>query len=112
MTLWLLQLILHLRIAAIFSVLTVWIYILLIGMPVSAVRAGIMILVGTWGMLFGRSVFSWANYWLAFALILGIDPGMIRAPGFILSFSALGGILFFLPSIDRLLQKVNREKSR
>ena len=76
-----------------------WAYVVIIGMPASAVRAALMLSAASWGIFQGRSIFTWSNYWLAFVLILVFRPAQITDRGFILSFSALAGILFFLPSI-------------
>jgi competence protein ComEC len=80
----------------------VWIYILAVGVPVSALRAGIMLTIGAVGKTLGRKAFSWANYWLSFFTILIINSNQISDPGFVLSFTALGGILLFLPVVNQM----------
>lgn len=98
------------KIRVLIALILVWFYISFIDFPISAVRAGIMLSAAVWGILNGRRLFSWSNFWLAFFIIIIIHPAQIYAPGFVLSFSALAGILFFLPTINHhifLLRKRN-----
>lgn len=101
------------KIRVLIALILVWFYISFIDFPISAVRAGIMLSAAVWGILNGRRLFSWANFWLAFFIIIIVHPAQIYAPGFVLSFSALAGILFFLPTINHhisLLRKRNCQR--
>jgi competence protein ComEC len=84
------------------ALLVIWLYCWWLAWPVSAVRAAIMLSTGTVSLLLGSRAFSWSNYWLAFFLILAASPDEIASPGFQLSFTALAGILLFLPQIKSL----------
>jgi competence protein ComEC len=84
----------------------IWSYIYLIGFPPSGVRAGIMLSAASWGIYWGRAIFSWANFWLAFTLSAMVNPSSMETVGFVLSYSALAGILFFLPLIRKHTYKL------
>jgi len=82
-------------IAALLAIPLVVLYILMVGAPLSAVRAGIMVAAFTFALLLGRRK-AMVNA-LAFAalLILCSWPGALWEPSFQLSFSAVCGILLF-----------------
>jgi len=86
------------------SLLAIAIFVLLVGMPPSAVRAGIMAGLYLLARRVGRPSQSWRLLLLAAALMLLFDPGLLfYSVGFQLSFLAVLGIIFFMPFFERLL---------
>lgn len=94
------------RISSSVSIPLIWIYITLVGMPPSAVRAGIMATIVFLGFVFDRPN-HWANS-LHFAALfyLLIFPEALFELGFLLSFSAVFWIIYFLPSLNEISRKV------
>lgn len=79
--------------AFIISCLIMSAYSFMVGMPVSIIRALIMYALLAGGRAFGKPSDSLTNLSAAFLLITLADPGSIMDVGFILSFSAVLGIL-------------------
>jgi len=69
-------------------------YAALAGFSIPTQRALIMIAVILSSMLLKRKTLLWRNYFLALALVIFIDPLAILAPGFWLSYGAVGIILY------------------
>ena len=80
------------RATAFLSVLLLWLYILVVGAPVSAQRAMLMMYACMIGRLCGRKPESLRNLSLAGLIILILDPRALFSPGFQLSFLAVLGI--------------------
>src|SRR5690606_5340200 len=79
-------------------------YIVMIGAPASALRAGLMATTLIAAERVGRPNSSWRALLLVAALMVAANPLIIRHDvGFQLSFVAVGGILAGLPYRDRLL---------
>lgn len=74
-----------------------WVYILMIGTPVSAVRAGLMLSIVEVSWLAGSDTWSFNNLYSSAILILVFSPTQLYQPGFQLSFFAAAGILAFQP---------------
>ncbi|MFH1366384.1 MAG: ComEC/Rec2 family competence protein [Patescibacteria group bacterium] len=84
------------------------IFIVLIGLPASAVRAGIMGFLVLWAMYLGRLNRSANALVLAAALMLLINPELLRYDvGFQLSFLAVLGLIYVLPYFERLAEKLS-----
>lgn len=87
----------------------IWGYILLIGGPPSALRAGLMFTTVALLILFYRPFSLLNNLFIAAFFILLIYPASLWSPSFQLSFAATSGILLFVPKIsgfvDRLFVK-------
>lgn len=82
-------------------------YILMIGAPASAVRAGIMAAVVVLAELVGRPRSPWRPLLLAAAVMVAFNPLVLRYDvGFQLSFAAVAGILFLANPLDRLIGRV------
>jgi len=77
--------------------LFLWGYIAVIGFPVSAIRAGIMITLVQISFSLQRNVWGFHNLINAALLILLGSPSQIYEPGFQLSFLATAGILTAAP---------------
>lgn len=72
-------------------------YVWLIGAPVSAVRAALMLCLTLVGWMFQRSTSTWHCLVLAALILIACDPWCVTQVGFQLSFLAVAGILSFQP---------------
>jgi competence protein ComEC len=89
------------RYAFYLSVLFLVIYIMLIGLPASAMRAGLMGFLVLWALELGRLSRLTNSLVLAAAILLFVNPRLLRDDtGFELSFLAVAGIAYFYPPID------------
>jgi len=78
------------------------IYIIFIGLPASAMRAGLMGFLVLWAMNLGRLNKLTNSLVLAAAVLLIINPKLLRDDiGFQLSFLAVLGIAYFYPLLDK-----------
>ncbi len=82
--------------------LTLWAYVFITGMPVSVVRAAIMLTLFSIGSLFHRKGYHYNTLSVAAFFVLLIDPYYLFDVGFQLSFAAVFAILFFQPKIAKL----------
>ncbi len=89
-------------------------YVFLVGMPASAVRAALMFLLIRASRLNGRPADGLTGLAAAFVALSVLNPLYIVQAGFILSFSAMGGIILLSPPLKDLLNKIwpDPEKSR
>ncbi|MDD5071381.1 MAG: ComEC/Rec2 family competence protein [Patescibacteria group bacterium] len=79
------------------------VYIFLIGLPASAMRAGLMGFLVLWAMNLGRLNKLTNSLVLAAAILLLINPKLLRDDiGFQLSFLAVLGIAYFFPIFRKL----------
>ncbi len=84
-----------------------WLYIVMVGLPASAVRAGIMITVVLWGRHIGRINNLTTTLFLVAALILIFNPFFLLGDiGFQLSFLAVLGIIQLLPIFLKFFKKI------
>jgi len=87
--------------------LAILLYIIMIGFPPSAVRAGLM----SWLFLFatqiGRKSQSTNSLIFSASIMILINPKILRDDvGFQLSFCAVLGLIYFLPLIEAWLEKI------
>lgn len=85
-----------------FTILVVWAFVFLVGMPVSVVRSAVMLTV--YGLLsLGHRQKMSVNV-LAFTLILMLlwNPSWLFDVGFQMSFMAVGAILLFVPLFEQV----------
>ncbi|MCG2700693.1 ComEC family competence protein [Candidatus Parcubacteria bacterium] len=83
-------------------------YILLIGLPASAMRAGLMGFLFLWAMRLGRLNKITNALVLAAAALLVLNPKLFRDDiGFQLSFLAVIGIVYFYPILNNFFDKLN-----
>lgn len=75
----------------------VWVYILAIGSPSSALRAGLMITLVTFNGFMGGRTDAWCCLFAAALGLLLFNPALLWQVGFQLSFLAVAGILAFQP---------------
>lgn len=82
-------------------------YIILVGAPASAVRAGIMGFLLLLALHIGRLAYSTNAIGLAATVMLIFNPKLLSDDvGFKLSFAATLGIVFVYPILDRILTKM------
>lgn len=75
----------------------------LVGWPVSARRAAVMVGLACTGRLLARTVDAWSLLGGAAVAVLGVDPDQAVQPGALMSFGAVAGILWWSPAITRLV---------
>lgn len=78
----------------------IWLFILLCGMPASAVRAGIMLSLYEVGKIIDAKSNKFNILFVSCFLILLIEPFQILQIGFQFSYVALSGIFLFYPKIN------------
>ena len=87
------------------------IYILIVGLPASAMRAGLMSVLVLWALKLGRLNKISNSLMLVAVILLLINPRMLRDDiGFQLSFLAVMGIIIFHPIITDKLKKIGMPK--
>ncbi|PLX26885.1 hypothetical protein C0583_05540 [Candidatus Parcubacteria bacterium] len=87
-----------------FSQIILWVYIVLVGMPASAMRAGLMVGLFVFAIKLGR--FSQVDRILIFSacVLLLVNPRLLRDDiGFQLSFVCVLGIIYLYPLVNKLL---------
>jgi len=92
--------------AIILALLAIWIFILMIGLPPSALRAGIMGSLLLISQLLGRESAAWYSLTIAATLMLFVDPSLITNIGFQLSFLATLGIVVLCPFLKEKFDKL------
>jgi len=89
------------------TVLLLWIFIIIIGAPASAMRAGIMISVVLWAGYLGRINNMFNILLLTASFLLLINPLLLFGDvGFQLSFLAISGIMYLAPVLSFWLRKI------
>ncbi len=92
-----------------FALVGIFLFVVMVGLPASAVRAGIMGALLIWAMKNGRLANSTNAIVLAGAVMLLINPLLLRYDiGFQLSFLATLGIVYLSPFLENSLMKKNR----
>ncbi len=91
------------------TIILIWIFIFLIGLPPSAIRAGIMATIIMWGINIGRINGAVNILILAAALMLFINPFLLfNDIGFQLSFLAVLGIIYLSPIFNAYMKKFRK----
>lgn len=88
--------------------LCLWAYVFITGMPVSVVRAAIMLSLVSIGSILSRNGLTYNTLTVAAFLILIINPFYLFDVGFQLSFAAVLSILFFQPKLSELYIPKNK----
>ena len=83
----------------------VWIYALLTGMQPPVFRAAIMFSLFLTALWLGRPRSAMPALALAAAIMVGIDPSVLRDVSFQLSFVSIAGIALLLPPFEEIWQK-------
>jgi len=90
-----------------FAIGFLWLFILMIGFPPSAVRAGIMGSMFLFCGKIGRQKTADSSLMLTAAVMLVINPSLLRhSIGFQLSFLAVLGIIYLMPLFQTLLSRI------
>lgn len=84
------------------STIAIWSYVVLIGMPASAVRSATMISIYSFAILAQKDALSVNNLAVAYIIMLFISPLYLFDISFQMSFLAVLSILVFFPSISPL----------
>ncbi|MBA2668925.1 MAG: DNA internalization-related competence protein ComEC/Rec2 [Gemmatimonadetes bacterium] len=82
-----------------------WVYLLMIGAPASAIRAGLMLSLALLALLLQRPSAALPMIAAAGLFLLAIDPRAILDPGFQLSFAGVGGIILVLHVVNPLVPR-------
>jgi competence protein ComEC len=94
-----------------FATLFLIIYIILIGLPASAMRAGLMGFLVLWALNLGRLNKLTNSLVLAAVVLLLINPKLLRDDiGFQLSFLAVLGIAYAYPLLNNIFDKIKIPK--
>ena len=89
------------------SLVLIFIYILMIGAPACAVRAGIMGCLLIFAQNFGRIAHTETLLIFALSGMLFINPLLLKSDiGFQLSFLAIAGLIYLGPMFSRILKKI------
>ena len=83
---------------------SIWFYVMLVGLPVSVVRAAIMLTICALCTLTDRKAVSLNSLSLAALVILCFNPMSLWDVGFQLSFLSVCSILLFFPTFNRWLR--------
>ena len=86
-----------------FVITLVWLYVMLVGMPLSAVRSAVMLSVLSFATASRRGNITWASLSLAAIIVVAVSPLSILDVGFQMSFIAVASILLFVPVINGIL---------
>jgi competence protein ComEC len=98
-------------VGALFAIIGAIAYALLAGFAIPAQRTAWMVAVVSGAKLFGIRANPWAVLSIALCVVLASDPMAVLAPGFWLSFMAVG-FLFTLPDLQQATYQKNfREKT-
>ncbi|MBV8244478.1 MAG: DNA internalization-related competence protein ComEC/Rec2 [Candidatus Eremiobacteraeota bacterium] len=83
----------------------VWGYAMLSGAHLPALRAATMLGFGLLARAYGAAALTWNAYAAAALAILFFDPAAVSSVSFALSFSCVGAILLFAPTIDAAVER-------
>lgn len=86
--------------SALIACCVLWAYCLLSGMSTSALRSTLMITLMLFTYLFGEKYDIITSLFLSGLLILSLNPYQLMDVGFLLSFCAVGGIVFVTPELE------------
>lgn len=93
------------------AVIFLAVYIILVGLPASAMRAGLMGFLVLWALKLGRLNKITNSLVLSAAIMLLINPKILRDDvGFQLSFLAIAGLVYVYPIFEALRQKIKLPK--
>jgi len=93
------------------AVMFLAVYIIIVGAPASAMRAGLMGVLVLWALKLGRLNKITNSLVLTAAILLLINPKLLRDDvGFQLSFLAIAGLVYVYPILEALWQKMRLPK--
>ncbi len=86
----------------VFGLVTMWVFALIVGLPISLVRASVMMSLFLLSQMRLTGNDGWHTLGLAAMLILFVSPGSLWNIGFQLSFAAMAGLFVFYQPIHDL----------
>ena len=95
------------RLLLLVPIVASWMYAIGAGLPVSALRATIMVSILVLAKMMNRTVCPLDMVGLAAVLVLSIEPSALGSPGFQLSFMAVIGLIRMTPPLMALVQTRN-----
>lgn len=93
------------KLAVCISIIFIAIYVLLAGLALPVVRAGIMSVLMLGGIIVGRKGYTPTIYAFTLLLMVALKPNVILELSFQLTFLATGALIFIAPHIGSLLSK-------
>lgn len=90
------------------TLLVLWCFVVLVGMPVSVVRAAIMLSVGSVALLLHRRYASLSALSLAAVIVLVMNPESLWDVSFQLSFMAVLSLVFMAPLVEGIWRPRSR----
>ena len=94
------------RISGVLAIIFIFLFVLISGAPVSAIRAGIMTSMAIIAEFVVRKADAYTSMALAAIIIVLIWPFAAFDAGFLLSFGAVFGILLFYPRMFRIISRL------
>lgn len=82
------------------ALLLLWLYVVVVGCPASALRAGLMITIIQISIFLHSNAWGWHNLVIAVVVMLVMNPELLFDVGFQLSVSATAGIIAFRPLLE------------
>ena len=99
---------LHYKLRNVFGILLVIFYMAFTGFTPSVTRAGIMLICTLFAAVFDRKEDMPTSFFLSAAVILALNPYTVLSASFLLSYTALAGILIFAnPIVEKLPQIIS-----
>lgn len=92
----------HSRVSLVLSLSAIWIYVVFIGLPSSAVRSATMLSLYCFALLSRRSNIPIHSLTFAYVIMLVFNPLCLYDIGFQMSFLAVASILLFCPLLTNL----------
>ncbi len=89
-------------------ILLLWVYAFITGLPVSVIRAGIMLTAFCVAEIAGKKRYSIHSLFIAAFFILLVNPFALFDAGFQLSFMSVLGILYLQPKVSGLIKTGNK----
>jgi len=88
-------------------IILLWVYAFVTGLPISVIRASIMLSIYCFGEMVGRKILPLHALYIAAFFILLVNPFAFFDIGFQLSFSSVFAILYLLPKVVPLVKTSN-----
>lgn len=82
------------------TIFAVWGYVAVVGTPLSAVRAALLVTIVGIGYMLGRRPVALNSLAVAACLMLAVNPYDLFDPGFQLSYAAVAALILFMPVLN------------
>lgn len=93
------------------SIVVIWLFTLLSGLSASIVRATVMSTISMVGIFFGRASSIHTTIAVTIFIFLVLDPLAIFDTGFLLSLSAVLGLVYILPILEKIKKRLTKSLS-